>query len=70
MLASFHLVRYGTARDGMPHMAFDRPELRRTPGPVYRRLTASALTLAIWSGRSSARVPAALIARLPAPPPA
>jgi hypothetical protein len=37
-IASFHLVRYPGVRDGLPHMAFDRPHLRETPGLRFWRL--------------------------------
>ncbi|MEW9548326.1 spheroidene monooxygenase [Nonomuraea sp. NPDC050783] len=36
-IASFHLIRYGSA-DAMRHMAFDRPLLRRTGGLTFWRL--------------------------------
>ena len=36
--ASFHLTRYARVRDGMPHMAFDRPLLRVVPGLRFAKL--------------------------------
>lgn len=37
-VASFHLVRYPSVRDGVPYMAWDRPVLGRTAGLRFFRL--------------------------------